>query len=224
MPKKSTCVFALLECIFLSHEVVGAPVLSFDEATGGSGLHSDISLGWRFNVSQSVTLEGLGWFDEHADGLQNAHTVGIWSPTGILLVSSTVPAGTLAPVDGQFRTAAVAPIVLLPGNGYIVGGQSFAADAERLACGNSDPGSVCFAQMTQTLDPRVQWTAATISNGAAFQRPSMVRVSSQGYYGPSFSVQAVPEPSTFVTLLFVFSFVCLRLRLNKFRSARWCDP
>ena len=128
----------------------GTTVLSFDEATGGSGLHSDISIGWRFNVLQSVTLEGLGWFDEHADGLQNAHTVGIWSPTGSLLVSSMVPAGTVAPLDGQFRTAAVAPIVLLPGNGYIVGGQSFAADAERLAPGEFGPRK-CVLRTNDTI-------------------------------------------------------------------------
>src|SRR5689334_19481075 len=127
MSTKSIGLFALIACIFLANQATGAPVLSFNETTGGAGLHSDMSLGWRFNVLQSVNLEGLGWFDEHADGLQNAHMVGISSPSGSLLASAIVPAGTLASLDGQFRTAGVAPIVLPPANGYIVGGQGFAA-------------------------------------------------------------------------------------------------
>ncbi len=220
MPAKSTRIIVLLACIFLAANAIGAPVLSFNEATGGEGLHTDISLGWQFNVLQSVTLEGLGWFDEQADGLQNAHTVGIWSPTGTLLASAIIPAGTLASLDGQFRTAAVSPFVLPPGNGYIVGGQSFAGDAERLACGNPAQGSPFFPQLSQSLDPRVQWTAATYSIGSAFQRPTMVGVSSQGYYGPSFSVQAIPEPSTVAVALMGFSVFCLKPRSTSIPQLR----
>jgi hypothetical protein len=191
------------------------PVLSFNEATGGAGLHTDISLGWRFNVLQSITVEGLGWFDENADGLQNAHQVGIWSPAGVLLVDATVPAGMVAPLDGQFRTAVVAPIVLPVGNGYIVGGQSFAlaSDSERLACGNPMIGSPCYPQLSQTLDPRVQWTAATYSEASSFVRPATVGVSSQGYYGPSFSVHPVPEPAT--AMLYALATVGLVLRYRR---------
>jgi hypothetical protein len=203
-----------IKLAFPSGAALAAPVLSFNEATGGAGLHTNISLGWRFDVLQSVTVEGLGWFDENADGLQNAHQVGIWSPAGVLLVDTTVPAGTTTPLDGQFRTAAVTPIVLTPGNGYIVGGQSFAlsTDSERLACGNPDGISACFPVLAQTLDPRVQWTAATFSTMSTFVRPAMVGVSSQGYYGPSFSVQAIPEPSTFIVAMFAIVAFSIRLR------------
>jgi hypothetical protein len=211
------CIAVLLTWTFLNHEISAAPVLTFNEATGGSGLHTDISLGWQFNVLQSITVEGLGWFDENADGLQVSHHVGIWSPAGVLLVDAIVPAGTLATLDGQFRTASTATIVLPPGNGYIVGGQSFAlaTDSERLACGNPGVGSACYPVLAQTLDPRVQWSAATFSTSSSFLRPAMIGVSSQGCYGPSFSVQLVPEPKTGLPLaLSMLGFTLLRRRSN----------
>jgi hypothetical protein len=160
------------------------PALTFTPPAVFSAGNANQCVGWQFDVLQPTTVTGLGWFDDNADGLGLAHQVGIWSPTGVLLTSTTVPAGTGAPFDGQFRTVAVTPITLVPGNGYIVGGENFTNSPDRLA--SNVPA--------QTVFPTLRYVDATFSlAGPGLIRPTNLSVAENGFYGPSFSV--VPEPS-----------------------------
>jgi hypothetical protein len=120
--------------------------------------------------------------------------VGIWAPNGILLASVLVPAGAVGILDGQFRVINIAPLVLPVGNGYIVGGENFSTNTERLAF-----------NVTQTVDPRITYFDATFSDvGSGFVRPTNFSVANTGFYGPGFSVlpagPAVPEPTTLLLL------------------------
>jgi len=182
-------VFALASmAVALPNSAQAIPVLTFDENTGGNANNGNQSVGWQFDVLSSLTVTGLGWFDENVDGLAVAHRVGIWDPTGALLASAVVPAGTTAPLDGQFRTVAISPITLTVGNGYIVGGENFATNTERLA-----------SNVTQTVNPSIRYIDATFSLiGSGFERPTNFSVATTGFYGPSFSI--IPEPSSFVLL------------------------
>jgi len=170
------------------------PVLVFNAATGSSGANQNQSVGWQFNVTTALTVTGLGWYDEGANGLAVGHTVGIWNPAGALLASVFVPAGSVGFLDGQFRTILIAPIVLPVGVGYIVGGENFSNNTERLAF-----------DVTQSVDPRITYFDATFSDiGSGFTRPTQFSVANTGFYGPSFSVApaggAVPEPATMLLL------------------------
>jgi hypothetical protein len=193
--------FTILVAQALSIAASASPVLSFNEATGGGGVHLNRALGWRFNVLQPIIVDGLGWFDENGDGLLFGHRIGIWSPTGVLLTDASVSAGSIDALDGQFRTVGVPQLTLPPAIGYVVGGVDYAGDTERMACGNT-ASSPCNgftignpAELSQVVDPRIQWTDAMYSNQTTdFIRPNLVGGSTQGYYGPSFSV-VVPEPS-----------------------------
>jgi len=170
----------------------GHPVLSFNEATGGNATNQNQSVGWQFNVVSPLTVTGLGWFDQGANGLSVSHTVGIWNPSGTLLSSVVVPAGVAAPLDGQYRTSAVAPFTLPVGTGYIVGGQNFSTSTDRLA-----------SNVSHTVDSRISYVDATFSNlNSGFVRPTQFSVAFTGFYGPSFSVVPVPEPSS-ITLAFL---------------------
>lgn len=162
------------------------PVLSFDPTTGTSGNNATQSVGWQFNVLESITVVGLGWYDQGADGLSVAYEVGIWAPDGTLLASVIVPSGTSAPFDGQFRTVAIAPLVLGVGAGYIVGGLNSEASTDRLA-----------ANVAQTLDSRIVYVDATYSAlDTVLVRPDQFSAADTGFYGPSFSVAPVPEPAS----------------------------
>lgn len=184
----------VVACVLALVSVVRAtPVLTFTVPPTFISANNNQSVGWQFNVSAPVTVTGLGWYDDLSNGLSNAHQVGIWSPAGALLTSGTVPAGTAAPFDGQFRTQPITPITLTPGTGYIVGGENFANSLDRMA---SDVPS-------QTLDPRVSYVDATFANiGLGFTRPTVFSIATTGFYGPSFSV-IIPEPASLSAILLV---------------------
>jgi hypothetical protein len=211
MKRSSFLVFGLLTIVLVPQSVYAQnlPALTFTEASGTSGLNQDQAVGWQFDVVENVTVTGLGWFDEGLNGLVTSHEVGIWSPTGTLLASTTVSAGTVNSLVGQFRTAFITPIVLTPGTGYIVGGLNSANNTERLA-GNVTP---------QTTDTRIVYFDATFSDTTTtLVRPTQFSSASTGFYGPSFSIApAAPEPST--GALFAASgmlgFVALRQRRRR---------
>jgi hypothetical protein len=96
--------------------------------------------------------------------------------------------------------ASIATVTLPIGNGYIVGGQNTESNFERLACGSAN-NTLCGAAMSQSTEPRIRYSAAMFSSlGTVLTRPTGVSSATQGFYGPSFSISAVPEP-TFAVLL-----------------------
>ena len=125
-----------LLALLAAGSVLASPVLSFNPAAASAGSEFDQTVGWQFTVLSSITLTGLGWFDQNGDGLQMAHEVGIWDSGGTLLTSALVPQGVAAPLDGLFRTESVAALVLGPGT-YSVGGQNFGTNTELLAFGTA---------------------------------------------------------------------------------------
>ena len=136
-----------------------------------------------------VTVTGLGWFDENHDGLGIAHEIGIWDSAGNLLVSATVPNGTVGTLDVQYRTVSVSPLDLEVGAGYVVGGLNASNTGDRLA-----------ATVTFTIDPRLAFNHATSSDfTATFGEPTNNSVALNGFFGPMFEIgatDAVPEPGT----------------------------
>jgi hypothetical protein len=186
--------------------------LTFVESTGTSGANQNQSVGWQFDVLSQITVTGLAWYDEGQDGLFLSHTVGIWNPSGNLLVSVTVPAGTTAPLDGIFRVQAVTPITLQPGTGYIVGGENFSANTERLA-----------DNVVQSVDPRINYVHATFSNfSSGLTRPTLFSTAFNGFYGVNFQLEpsaAVPEPSTLVSATFVALMFAAYARRRRRRAA-----
>lgn len=183
-----------------------APILTFNEASGTSGANQDQSVGWQFNVLAPILVTGLSWFDEDHDGLAVAHTVGIWNPAGVLLASAVVPAGLGAPLDIQWRTVGIAPLLLLPGTGYIVGGENFFNNTERLA------SNVIFA-----INPAVSFVDATFSTiGSGFTRPTSFSVADNGFFGPSFASQEViPEPASLMLLGSGLAMAAWRMRRKR---------
>jgi hypothetical protein len=193
-------------CLAVCAPALASPVLTFDPSGGGSAAHLNQSVGWEFDVMNPVTVIGLGWWDETGNGIPLAHMVGLWAPNGNLLASALIPAATAAPLDGQFRTVGIAAVMLAPDIGYIVGGQEFANDSERLACGD---GGTCDGPLSVATDPRIAFFSGTFSHIGGFQRPDLETEAVDGLFGPSFSVVPVPEPATAgITALCLALLVC----------------
>ena len=181
--------FFILLTMFAVGSLLADPVLSFDTTTALTGANFDQTVGWEFNVVSAITVTGLGWYDQGADGLQLAHMVGIWNSTGTtLLTSATVAAGTTDPLDGLFRTVAITPIVLAPGE-YIVGGQNFATNSDVLAF------DVTPIYRRENLLRRRR----VFGFGQLVRIPDNPTIVPDCCWGPSFSVSAAsvntPEPA-----------------------------
>lgn len=114
--------------------VDAVPILDF---TGGDALPQGTPavIGWKFTVSSTIMIDGLGFWDEAGDGLLVVHEVGLWNGDGsTLLVSATVDnfgtgAVSTSP-DGFWRFQSV-PLRVLPPGDYVVGGTVASFDPVR---------------------------------------------------------------------------------------------
>lgn len=164
---------------FAMGSTAGVYAVDFIAGSGSCGGNSPQSVGWKFNILEPVIVDGMCWFDEAGDGTDIFHEVGIWRPGGTLVSSThvTVPTGTTAQLDGNWRVMDIQPTVLFPGTGYIVGGQNVT-------------NSECLSfNVAQTVHPSLQFVAATHSGpGASFARPTTISSAENGYYGVSFRI------------------------------------
>ena len=69
----------------------------------------------------TTQVTSLGYYDFQANGLAEAHPVGIFSSTGTLLASATVPAGTAGTLLESFRYVPISALTL-PAGTYTIGG------------------------------------------------------------------------------------------------------
>jgi hypothetical protein len=173
-----------------------AVVLALDFTGGGAGgAGTDITVGWAFSVSSTVSVDGLGFFDEDPAGLASNHDIGLWTSAGILLTQTTVTNLTSTPVAsdsglGRWLFEDVADVVLLPGN-YVIGATVFAGAAEDRFVANA----------TATPISQITFEGARLSALPGLVIPTGgAPIHDDGYFGPTFSILQVPEPATLALL------------------------
>ena len=144
------------------------------------------SLGYTFDVVSPFTVQYLGYFDAGSDGLAESHDIGLWDPTGTLLSSATVSAGTGNILLGGFRLVAVTPFTLAAGAGYhVLGTAPDAADA-------------LLFTAAKTNGPGIMYVGGAFCEGATLQNSCGSNV--DGYFGANFAGTTTPEPASMVLL------------------------
>ncbi len=176
--------------------LVADPVLSFNPATSSTASNYNQTVGWEFDVLTPITITGLGWYDQGLNGLGFSHMVGIWDSSGDLVISALVASGTTDPLDGDFRTVTIAPLVLEPGD-YTIGGQNFANSTDQVAF-NTPP----------TTESGVDFLTGEYSSGSGFVDPTDPTGTKDCCWGPSFTTGSTgggpvttPEPTGASALL-----------------------
>ena len=144
------------------------------------------SLGYTFDVVSPFTVQYLGYFDADGDGLAQSHDIGLWDPTGTLLASATVSAGTGNILLDGFRLVAVTPFILAAGSGYHVLG----LDTEGV-----DP---VMPSPAKTNGPGIMYVDGAFCGGAVLQ--NSCGGSADGYFGANFAGTTTPEPASMVLL------------------------
>jgi len=172
--------------------------------TSDGGSVSGFTLGWAFDISNPLTISGLGLFDMGADGFTASHQIGLWTSAGTLLVSTTIttangtPVASTSPV-GNWRFTPIGPLTLAPGGAlggaYVVGATVAIHDPDELqvnATGLSLITGVTFQGDRQNVGDGLNFPAT-------FTRPP-----DPGFFGPNLFVGSLPaltpEPSALLLL------------------------
>ncbi|MFK5980997.1 MAG: VPLPA-CTERM sorting domain-containing protein [Rhizobiaceae bacterium] len=154
------------------------------------GCGGGCTLGYQFNVSSALTIDGLGVYDADSNGLNNSHDVGIWNSGGGLLASVTVGPGSSNAIasasgTGDFVYGDIGSLLLSAGD-YIVGA----------LFSNGDTDAVVFdAGGIFSNDARASYTRLAFVNNAAITLPNQFSTSSDRYFGAGMRISAVPVPA-----------------------------
>ena len=165
--------------------------LDFDDSTASSSDSGDWMLGYGFRVKSPITVTGLAYWDAGADGLVEAHAVGLWtSAGGPPLASAVLPAGTGAALLSGWRYVNVAPITLGIGDYVVAGTHSAGAD------------NYSDYPMVYTVLPEITYRGSRFvaleDTNLAFPTETYAMF---GYFGGNFvggsGTETVPEPATY---------------------------
>jgi len=207
--KKLTLILPILIAAFGTSPAEAGTVSAVQTADGTPfawrliiGTNLSATTGWSFVVgSQDVELDALGIFDQGADGLEDAHRVGLWTNGGTLLASATVPSGTGGTLVGSYRYTSVAPLTLSAGQTYVLGAYfGPVADVCGSACGDAQ-----LAFGTETFAPGITFVQSrqNVSRPGAgsLAFPNLDAEVAGAFFGPNFLLTAAdpivtPEPAS----------------------------
>ncbi|MBZ5602894.1 MAG: DUF4082 domain-containing protein [Acidobacteriia bacterium] len=153
--------------------------------TNGSVNDANV-IGWEFTVNDPITVTQLGLFDVGGDGFADSHPVGLWTDTGSLLASTTIPAGTAANLVDGFRYESIASTMLDPGT-YVIGAFYPRRSNDEILLFVSGLTTASPITYLENRDATLAVTSLSFPDGT-------FRNQEQGYFGPNFQF-TTPEPS-----------------------------
>jgi hypothetical protein len=113
-----TCLSSLL---LLFSSPSKADTIAYTFTGGFLSVAAPVTAGIRFSPNENIVVTEVGVFDSRSPGLVDSHDIGLWTDTGTLLASTTVPAGTGSPLIEGFHFVAISPVLLTGGDTYRLG-------------------------------------------------------------------------------------------------------
>ncbi len=165
-----------------------------------SGCTAGCTLGYSFDVSSSVTIDGLGVFDFGSDGLNNDHEIGIWNTTTTALLATAMvgPSGSTssdvsASGAGNWLYSDIASLTLTAGTRYTVGALFEIGHTDRV---------IFNAGGIFSNDPGAAYDDLKFINSGVLALPTGSGDTDDRYFGAGMRIEAaaVPEPSTLLLL------------------------
>ena len=167
-------------------------------ASGGDGV-----FGWQFTPVVPIRVTALGLFDapnpagtQFIDGLMEPHRINLWDVTrpASPLVSIVLDAGKSGTTASPYRLASIPEVVLESGRNYVIGASFTASDPLKMDYMASAVGGA-----GNLASPFIQFAGYRFgSPGSANAIPFPVNFipGSLNAFGPNFTFQFIPEPST----------------------------
>jgi hypothetical protein len=196
-------------------ELIGNP----SGGTPGTNPADNTMIGYRFPTPSGIPyyVTSLGIADLGDPGLNEAHTVSLWTELGALLASVTIPAGADAPLSSTgYRFVDLAtPVLLASKSTYVVGAfypsGTGSATADQFS-------SMPLSSARAIQPPNFGLFDARVGSGPGF--PTTVN-STTAFIGPNMGLSntaPVPEPSSLALMILgaggLFGF-CWRRRLAR---------
>jgi hypothetical protein len=165
---------------------------------GGVGFHSQLSVGFKYFLSDDIVVTELGIYDFGGDGLANttAHEVGIFDAGGTLISPVITMSGTNEVLDEGYRWVDVTPFsIFLPAGGpYTIA--STTAEGVYIT---DNLGATPYSSLT--FGPGVTWAGSVFQTSTGPDYPLVFPAASVGavaYFNPNF--RYVPEPASALLL------------------------
>ncbi len=163
-----------------------ASTLLTSSGNGDTSVSSDGVAGYDFTVGgTSLEVLALGLYDQDTNGFFEAHDVSLWTQSGTLLSSVTIPSGSLTPLDGEFRYVQLStPVTLAAGQSYVLGA-FYPTTADWFIVDSPDQANAIFS-------PLAAFDGTASIGGSGFPVPSGPDL----FAGPNMEITATPEPSS----------------------------
>ncbi len=161
----------------------------------GNGVGS--TFGWAFDVTSTISVDGVGVWNAGANGIGPAVQAGLWTNAGILLASATISDAS-SPVpsngDGEWLFEDIPLLTLSPGR-YVIGSIFF----------DSTPLSQFFTAFTTI--PEITYIESRIpavlpDSGLDIPTGSL---GSDGVFGPTLRLPEAPVPVPATLALFAIA-------------------
>lgn len=170
-----------------AHAALGVDVTSGTAvAICGASCATGKTLGWTFAASTTLRIDGLGLWDDGADGLLRDTEVGLWDSAGTLLASTTVTNASVqlssANPTGAWKMQGISALTLGPGD-YVIGAVYDVNLSDKVLFNPSftTAAGVSLGQGVQNL---------TVDG---LQFPTTARFAGP-VFGATFQISPVPEP------------------------------
>lgn len=196
--RRATLILVVLALLMGGGRTNADGVLGLDFANGAPydyGYNS-WNLGYSFTVNSPVTVIALGNVDLQQNGFggNGPQQVGLWDSSGNLLASTYVPTtGSEVGVNNDWLFNPITPVVLTPGQSYVVGGQGGADYAGETPV-NVNP-SITFTSDLYTFNGGASSPLVEPTSSEGFNSPSVA-----GWFGGNVEFAAVPEPTIIMSI------------------------
>ncbi|MEB3200994.1 MAG: hypothetical protein VKK62_10775 [Synechococcaceae cyanobacterium] len=192
-----------------------AAIQAFANLTANASL-SNTTYGYEFTTRGSIAIRSLGIYDTGANGLAEAHDVGIWSVGNATpLASIQIPAGTTATLVNNFRYQNLANLLTLQAGTYRIGAFYSQASNDTFVENIGGAGSATTAPNLSLGKSFYSFPAS-----ASLAYPNLQTAVDPGYIGPNFQYSEVPGPLPLLGAATAFGYSRrLRQRLRRRSSA-----
>lgn len=183
----------------LSAPVLAAPAVGLVSPPSIGGVNgTGFVVGYRFAANTDLMVTALGAYDFGLDGITGGAAVGLYTLTGDLLATASVPGGTAGSyLDGYFRYVDITGVQLAAGTEYVLA--SYATDPQGFF--NANYGGVTLDVNADITLLRNRDKAGVSGLAFADREPSNTHL---GSFGPNMQIERiaeVPEPASLALAL-----------------------